>query len=95
MGLVVAADGDLVTELVMTLLLPDPALSTSQYWQILPSHLNTTYMFPLPLKVTLPDPRACVSPGAVFVVSVSLASQRHRAARREFLTKDEKFSENS
>ena len=52
-------------------------------------------MFPLPLKVTLPDPGACVSPGAVFVVSVSLASQRHRAAWREFLSKDEKVPKES
>ena len=95
MSLVVAADGDLVTELVMTLLLPDPALSITILAKLLLSHLRTTHMFPLPLKVTFPDPRACVSPGAVFVVSVSLASQRHRAAWREFLNKDVNVPENS
>ena len=95
MSLIVTADGDLVPEVVMTLLLPDPALSRSQYWPMLLSHLKTTHMFPLPLKVTFPDPRACVFPGAVFVVSVSLASQRHRAAWREFLNMDGNVPEHS
>ena len=55
--------------------------------------LDITHMFPLPLEVTLPEPLATprVSPGAILVVGVSLASQRHWPPGGEFLNKDEQF----